>query len=148
MPFSESLAKEVRTALKGKRNISEKKMFGGLAFLLHGKMFCGVSGEELMVRVGPEAYLQALSKPHTRLMDFTGKPMTGYVFVTAKGLKTQQTVAGWVRNGLDFVNTLIREANKPAKPRPASSGRPRHPKSANADGKTSRARKIRTASPA
>jgi TfoX/Sxy family transcriptional regulator of competence genes len=64
--------------------VTEKKMFGGIAFLLDGAMFCGVSGGDLMVRVGAEAHEAALARPHARPMDFTGRPMKGYVFVGSR----------------------------------------------------------------
>ena len=77
MPYDEALAERIRAVLKHRRGITEKKMFGGLTFLLHGNMFCGVADRELMVRVGPDAYEQALARWHTREMDFTGRPLKG-----------------------------------------------------------------------
>lgn len=81
-------------------------MFGGLAFLLEGKMFCGIAKNELMVRVGPESHEAALAKPHVRPMDFTGKPMKGSVFVEPAGCQTEKDVREWVERGARFVATL------------------------------------------
>ncbi|MCZ7645837.1 MAG: TfoX/Sxy family protein [Planctomycetota bacterium] len=92
MAFDEKLAERIRRALKRRHGIREKKMFGGLAFLLHGHMTVGVVGEMLMVRVGPAAYAGALKLPHARAMDFTGKPLTGFVYVESPGSGTQR---GW-----------------------------------------------------
>ena len=79
MAYAEELADRVRKALAGIDGISERRMFGGLAFMVAGNMCCGIVGEELMVRVGPEAYARALSRPHARAMDFTGRPLKGMV---------------------------------------------------------------------
>lgn len=93
-------------------------MFGGLALLLGGKMFCGIVKDDLMVRVGPERYAAALAEPHVRPMDFTGRPMEGYVYVALAGAKTDNAVRKWVDQGAAFVATLEGGAvNKRAKPR-------------------------------
>jgi TfoX/Sxy family transcriptional regulator of competence genes len=106
MPYDPKLADRVRRAVARKRSITEKKMFGGIAFLLDGRMFCGVASDDLMVRVGPERHDEALRKPHVRPMDFTGRPMKGYVFVGPEGCGTQRQVAGWVDKSTSFVSTL------------------------------------------
>jgi TfoX/Sxy family transcriptional regulator of competence genes len=106
MTHDEKLAERIRRALTGDLEIAEKTMFGGLAFLSRGKMFCGIVEDDLMVRVGPDAYAQALRQPHARPMDFTGKPMKGYVFVGPKGVARQPSVTKWVRRGVDFVSSL------------------------------------------
>ncbi|MBM3216980.1 TfoX/Sxy family protein, partial [Candidatus Poribacteria bacterium] len=85
MPYDENLAERIRRVVAGRHGVTEKRMFGGLAFLLDGKMFCGIANSDLMVRVGPERYEAALSLPHVRPMDFTGRPMTGYVYVGPEG---------------------------------------------------------------
>jgi TfoX/Sxy family transcriptional regulator of competence genes len=113
MAFDEGLAERIREALDGERGISEKKMFGGIAFLLRGKMFVGIVKNDLMVRVGPEAYEDALKKPFARPMDFTGKPMAGYVYVAPKGTTDDDVLEGWVRQGLKFASTLT-DKKKPA----------------------------------
>ena len=79
MSYDEKLARRIRKTLAATNDVVEKKMFGGLAFLLHGHMFCGIINEDLMVRVGPQQYEAALSQRHARPMDFTGRPLNGYV---------------------------------------------------------------------
>ncbi len=106
MGYDEQLAQRVRLAMKIRPDVIEKKMFGGLAFLLQGKMFCGIVKGELMSRVGPERYDESLSEPHVRAMDFTGRPMKGYVFVEAAGCRTDKEVRRWVERGAEFVETL------------------------------------------
>jgi hypothetical protein len=106
MAFSETLAGRVRQTLARRRGVSEKRMFGGLAFLLRRQMFCGVIGEDLVVRVGPEAWSKVLARRHVRPMDFTGKPLTGYVYVAPPGVRTAASLEAWVEQGLAFVRTL------------------------------------------
>ena len=106
MPYDEHLAARVRDLLARRRRITEKKMFGGLSFLLAGNMACGIVGKELMVRVGPQRYETALARRHTREMDFTGRPLTGYVYVAPAGLRTRAALAGWVDLGLSYARTL------------------------------------------
>ena len=115
MAYDEQLAARVRTALKGQRSLVEKKMFGGLAYLSHGKMFAGILKEDLVVRVGPHGHEAALKQPHTRPMDFTGKPMKGYVYVSPRGIKTAGQLRAWLRKGLDFVITLPAAKRKPVR---------------------------------
>ncbi len=105
MAYDEALADRIRKALGRKKGITEKKMFGGLAFLLGGKMFCGINGDDLMVRVGPDAHAAALKRAHTRPMDFTGKPLKGYVFVGPGGQKGA-ALTRWITQGADFATTL------------------------------------------
>lgn len=106
MAYDEKLVDRIRGALPPRSAITEKKMFGGVAFLVDGKMFIGVNGTDLMVRVGPEGYDAALARPHVRPMDFTGKPLTGYVYVGAPGSKTTAAVRTWASKALAFVETL------------------------------------------
>ena len=106
MPYDENLAERVRLLLKGRRGISEKKMFGCLAFLFRGHMLCGVIGADLMVRVGPDAYEEVLSHSHAREMDFTGRPLKGIVYVDPGGIRTSQQLRSWLDRGLEFVKTL------------------------------------------
>lgn len=87
MAYDEGLAQRLREVLQSERDIAEKRMFGGLVFMFRGYMFVGITGELLMARVGPDDYEQALSRPHVRVMDFTGKPMRGYVYVDPRGLR-------------------------------------------------------------
>lgn len=112
MAYDEALADRIRRAVGPRPDVIEKKMFGGLAFLLGGKMFCGIVKEELMVRVGPERYEAALAEAHVRPMDFTGRPMEGYLFVAASGTKTEKAIRRWVELGAAFVAALKGGAKK------------------------------------
>lgn len=118
MAFDEELADRVRCAVGESpgavSKASEKAMFGGLCFLSRGKMFCGIVKDELMVRVGPDAYEDALDEPHVRPMNFTGKPMKGYVFVEPDGCRTEAMVLRWVERAVAFVETLPAATKKPA----------------------------------
>jgi TfoX/Sxy family transcriptional regulator of competence genes len=86
MAYDEDLADRVRAALPAAEAVTERRMFGGLAFMLGGHMFCGVVKDSLMVRLGPDAAERALDQPHVRPMDFTGRPMKGMIFVDPDGL--------------------------------------------------------------
>jgi TfoX/Sxy family transcriptional regulator of competence genes len=104
MAYDEPLAERVRRVLAGRPGLEERRMFGGLAFLLDGRMFCGISKDELMVRVGPERHAEALAAPHARPMDFTGRPMKGMVFVGAAGLRGP-ALRRWVERGVEGLAT-------------------------------------------
>ncbi|MDX1435826.1 MAG: TfoX/Sxy family protein [Anaerolineales bacterium] len=106
MAFDENLAMDIRAALAGQDGITEKKMFGGLSFLLKGNMACGVIADELIVRVGPDATDEALAQPHTRAFDFTGTPMKGWVVVGAGGYEKDADLKRWVQQGVDFASSL------------------------------------------
>lgn len=106
MAYDEGLAERLRDALQGRAEITERKMFGGLAFMARGHICVGILGEVLMARVGPAAYEQALALPHVRPMDFTGKPMQGYVFVDPPGIAEDGDLAAWVDRCHGFVQTL------------------------------------------
>lgn len=111
MAYDEKLAARIRKAFGTSSGIAEKKMFGGLCFLEHGAMCCGIVGAELMVRVGPEAYEAALLERYARPMDFTKKPMRGFVYVAAEGCATQARVNTWLARARAFVAQL---ANRPS----------------------------------
>ena len=106
MLYDEMLVERVRGVLKGTRNVTERKMFGGLTFMLQGNMCCGVASDRLMVRVGAEKYDEALGQKHAQLMDFTGRPMKGMVFVEPAGLASTKDLKGWVQCGVDFALSL------------------------------------------
>ena len=106
MAYDEDLADRIRRAIGPRGDVTEKRMFGGLAFLLDGKMFCGIVEDDLMVRVGPERYEAALAEHHVRPMDFTGRPMNGYVYVGRGGSRTVKAIAKWVEQGAAFVTAL------------------------------------------
>lgn len=104
--FDEGLAERIRTLLGGDANVYERKMFGGLAFLHQGNMACGILGDELMVRVGPKAWADALSQPHAREMDFTGRSMKGMVYVGVDGFSEDDDLEAWVNRGISFARSL------------------------------------------
>jgi TfoX/Sxy family transcriptional regulator of competence genes len=112
MAYDDSLGGRVRAALAGTPGLSEKQMFGGLCLLINGHMCAGIVGSTLMVRVGPDGYAEALAQPHVRPMDFTGRPMTGMVFVDPPALATEAGLTAWITRGARFAASL---PPKPAK---------------------------------
>ena len=106
MAYSKELAARVSAQLDELPNLVEKKMFGGVGYLLNGNMACGVLNDDLIVRVGAENYQQALDEPHTKLFDTTGRQMRGWVMVTPDGLADDAELAEWVQKGVDFASTL------------------------------------------
>lgn len=106
MAYDEALAERIRIALKRRRGITERRMFGGLCFLANGNMAFGIVGRELMVRVGPRAYEAALAERHVREMDFTGRPMKGMVYVAPMAFHTDEALRGWIERGLRFARSL------------------------------------------
>jgi TfoX/Sxy family transcriptional regulator of competence genes len=103
--YNEQLANRIETMVR-RKGLSEKKMFGGVAFLLNGNMCFGVAKDDLMVRVGPERYEDALSLPNARPMDITGHSMKGFVFVDTKGWSRNASLAKWLEMGLDYAASL------------------------------------------
>jgi hypothetical protein len=106
MGYDKGLADRVRALLEGKSGFNEKNMFGGVCFLLRGNMACGVLNDDLIVRVGPEKYEEALQMRFTRPFDITGRPMKGWVMVSAEGHKKKHDLAAWVERGSAFALTL------------------------------------------
>ena len=106
MAYDESLAARVKEVLSVRPDIAERKMFGGLAFMLAGNMCCCVTDRGLMVRVGPEGYEEALALPHAGVMDITGRPMRGWVLVQPAGLESDAGLNRWVGRGAGFAATL------------------------------------------
>ena len=106
MTYDERMAERVRAILAGRKGLSERKMFGGLAFLFDGKMCVGVLKDELVVRAGAAQNAAALKKPHTRPMDFTGKPMKTMVYVSPDGHSTDESLRRWVAEAVEFASTL------------------------------------------
>ncbi len=106
MAYDEGLVERIRAVLAPRADVAERKMFGGLSFMVGGNMSCGVAGTNLMVRVGPYAYDDALAQPHARLMDFTGRPMKGMVFVDEAGYRDDADLTRWVQRGVDFAASL------------------------------------------
>ncbi len=106
MAFEESVAERVRDGLSRRAAAVEKKMLGGLAFLVRGHMCCGVVGRRLMIRVGPDAHAAALARPHAKPMDFTGEPLAGFAFVEPAGFAKEADLATWLDSALAFVTGL------------------------------------------
>ena len=106
MAYDETLAQRIRELMADKHSVVEKKMFGGIAYMLDGNMFCGIVKDQLMVRVGPERYDDALARPHAVPMDFTGRSMRGMVYVTPDGFRTDSDLKRWLELGLEFAASL------------------------------------------
>lgn len=124
MAYDELLANRIREVMGERARSAEIKMFGGLCFTVRGNMVVGVVGDELMVRVGPEQHDDAITKPGARVMDFTKKPMRGFLYVGAEGIKTKRALAGWIDRALAFNATLPEKKPKPRKPRAAKAKKP------------------------
>lgn len=106
MAYDGRLAERVRAALGDRDGLREQKMFGGIAFMVGDKMCVGVTNGDLMVRLGADDHDGALKRPHARPMDFTGRPMKGFLFVGAEGVKTKRQVQAWVDRALAYRVTL------------------------------------------
>ena len=107
MAYDEVLAERIRGLLAPREGVTERKMFGGIGFMVGGNMACGVSSSsELIVRLDPEEYEQALAEPHARAFDMTGRPMRGWILVAPEAVAADEDLAGWVDAGADFAQTL------------------------------------------
>jgi TfoX/Sxy family transcriptional regulator of competence genes len=106
VPYDEDLAARIRAAIGDDPSLSERKMFGGIAFMVDGNMACGIVRSDIMVRVGPDAYEDALSRPHARPMDFTGRPMKGMVYVDGPGIADDARLREWVERGCAYAASL------------------------------------------
>jgi hypothetical protein len=111
MVYNERLAEKIRALLK-KHKATEKKMFGGLAFMLDGKMSMGITGDDLMIRVGKEQHEKALALPAARPMDFTGKPMKGYAYIGPAGWQKDATLKKCVDMSVGYVRALPKKAGE------------------------------------
>ena len=116
MSYDEQLAHRLRLQLNRRPGFSERKMFGGICFMLHGNMCGGILRADLIVRVQPEEFDQAMRQPHTRAFDFTGKPMTGFVVVSPKGYRADIAFKNWVALGTECERTRPGKTKK-IKPR-------------------------------
>ena len=115
MAYDEALAGRVRDAMAGRDGVSERKMFGGLCFMLNGNMLAGVNRSGLMLRVGPARFDATLAKPGARPMDFTGRPMAGFIYVDRAAVESDEGLNSWLNEALGFVETLPpKGAAKPA----------------------------------
>ena len=119
MAYNEHLAHRVREALADRKGLTEKKMFGGLSFMLGGNMCCGIVKDDLVVRVGPDSHEKALANRHARPMDFTGRSLKGMVYVGSEGYTTEEELKYWLDQGLSFALSL-----PPKTSRPTSKARP------------------------
>jgi TfoX/Sxy family transcriptional regulator of competence genes len=106
MAFSEELAGRIRDALARKKGVEEKKMFGGVGFLLNGNLLVGVWKDSLCVRLGPEQAEEALPEPHVKEFDITGRPMKGWVLVEPEGVQHYDQLKGWIQRAVKFVGKL------------------------------------------
>jgi TfoX/Sxy family transcriptional regulator of competence genes len=106
MPYSEDLAKRIRAHLGRHRGLEEKSMFGGTGFLVNGNMACGVHRDSLIVRLGTTAYEAALKRPHVRVFDMTGRPMKGWITVSAPGYSTDSALGRWLDQSIEFARSL------------------------------------------
>jgi TfoX/Sxy family transcriptional regulator of competence genes len=106
LSYDPEAAERVRQLLSGRGDVVEKRMVGGLSFLVNGNMCCGITGTGLMVRVGAEGREQALREPHTRPMQFAGRDLSGFICVEPAGFAADDALTRWVQRGLDFVSGL------------------------------------------
>ena len=105
MTYNAGIADRVVKGLEGREGLTKRKMFGGITFMLNGNMCCGVTNDDLMVRVGAGGLEDALDQPHARPMDFTGRPMKGFVFVDA-GAVGDRVLRQWIQRGVTFAESL------------------------------------------
>lgn len=137
MAYNEQLADRIREKLMNVKKLEEKKMMGGLCFLYKTKMCCGIVKDDLMVRIVEKKYEETLSHPHARPMDFTGRPLKGFIFVAPDGFKKEKELAFWLTLGIEYVDALPPEKFKKKIPKktkkPGSIGlakkKPQHAKS-------------------
>jgi TfoX/Sxy family transcriptional regulator of competence genes len=124
--YNETLADRIRLSFDNVPKVQEKKMMGGLTFMVNGKMCVGVMKDDLMVRISPNVYEESLEKPGCRQMKFTGKPLKGFVFVDDEGTKTKKSLDYWLSLALDF--NKIAKASKPKKKSPQEKNNQTHSK--------------------
>ena len=106
MAFDGTLAKRIRQQLARRRNVEQKKMFGGVGFLLNGNLLVGVWKDSLVVRLGPDEGDEALKEPHVKEFDITGRPMKGWVLIGLEGVKDDDQLSGWIQRAVKFVGKL------------------------------------------
>ena len=106
MAHNEELAERMRAMLKNRSGVVEKKMFGGIGFLVNGNMACGVNKQDLIVRLSEDEFEKALEQTPVRVFDMTGRPMKGWIMVSAGGYKSDKALQGWIDKGIEFALTL------------------------------------------
>jgi TfoX/Sxy family transcriptional regulator of competence genes len=106
MAYDEGLAQRIRELLKDMPGLVEKKMFGGVGYMLHGNMACGVNKDDLIVRLGPDRHEEVMGMPYTKPFDITGRTMKGWVMVMAEGCESDEDLGDWVQQGVDFALSL------------------------------------------
>ena len=106
MPYDEGLAERVRTLFEDREDVTERKMFGGLCFMINGNMCCGITKHDLMLRLGKDEAIAALKRPHARDMDFTGKPLKGFVYIDPEGYAEDEDLEDWIGRAAAFAESL------------------------------------------
>ena len=106
MAYDKELADRIQRELGARAGLGEKKMFGGVGFLLHGNMACGVNRDNLVVRLDPLRSEEALSRPHVQPFTMGGRTMAGWIVVTPQGCQKDQDLKRWIQEGLDFAGSL------------------------------------------
>ncbi len=106
MPYNEKLAERIRAKLNGTKGLTEKKMFGGVGFMVDGNMACGVHKQDLIVRLSDEDSDAALKRAHVRVFDMTGRPMKGWITVQPEGVATAKALDAWIEKGVSFARSL------------------------------------------
>lgn len=106
MAYDKGLAERIRELFQERRDVEEKNMFGGLCFMLANHMCCGIVGDDLMARVGPDRYQECLANKNARVMDFTGKPMKGIIYVAAEGIQEDEDLMQWLAVCTEFALSL------------------------------------------
>jgi hypothetical protein len=106
MPYNEALAERVKKLIQTSKKLQEKKMFGGIAFLLNGNMCCGVHGDEVILRVDPEKYATLLTRDYVREFDLTGRPMKGWLLLNNKGAQKSTELKTWITEAVGYAETL------------------------------------------
>ena len=113
MPYDEAAADRIRALIRDRHRVAEKKMFGGVGFLLNGNMCCGVWREFLILRVGPERYAELLGHPDVREFDITGRPMNGWLMVNPAGYRDADSLSDWLEVAIRFVGALPPKEDTP-----------------------------------
>ncbi|HKX06851.1 MAG TPA: TfoX/Sxy family protein [Stellaceae bacterium] len=122
MAYDERTAERVRNLLSKRRGVVEKKLMGGLCFMVAGGMCCSVSGRGgLLIRIRPNTQEQMLREPHVQPVEMRGRIMTGFVRVAPEGYRTETALTAWVNRGIDAVRA---RSEKPSRSRPRRSGKP------------------------